>query len=244
MSRNWPITRLQVRANNENSGNAPPVHPSSQKLSLAQLLRACMWNLASQTWNSARSTINPFCPSAGHILITNRKYLRFELSIWSILDIDTGQLNQHLKFLVHVKTNTGICTVSIPFPCFLPELQLCLSLITDLYQMATDSNIITSIVCYFHYIALFIHMQGLQHWPVSLLQPASSCAVSDIVPMNCTSYGCVVCKTPVMPHLQYSHRHLLQIMQLLAMLFLEWTRRCFQRCSDSDGYVLPYSGFR
>ena len=74
----------------------------------------------------------------------NRKYLRFELSIWSILDIDTGQLNQHLKFLVHVKTNTGIYTVSIPFPCFLPELLLCLSLISDLYQMATGSNIITS----------------------------------------------------------------------------------------------------
>ena len=107
----------------------------------------------------------------------NRKYLRFELSIWSILDVATGQLNQHLKFLVHVKTNTGIYTVSIPFPCFLPELQLYLSLISDLHQMATGSNIITSIVCYFHCIALFIHMQGLQHWPVSLLLSASSCAV-------------------------------------------------------------------
>ena len=64
----------------------------------------------------------------------NRKYLRFELSIWSILDIDTGQLNQHLKLLVYVKTNTGIHTVSIPFPCYLPELQLCLCVITDLYQ--------------------------------------------------------------------------------------------------------------
>ena len=117
--------------------------------------------------------------------------------------------------------------VFTPYPflslAFLPELQLCLSLITDFYQMATDNNIITSIVCYFHCIALFIHMQGLQHWPVSLLLSASSCAVSDIVPMDCTSYGCVVCKTPVMPHLQYSHRHLLQIMQLLAMLFLEWS---------------------
>ena len=103
----------------------------------------------------------------------NRKYLRFELSISSMLDIDTGQLNQHLKFLVHVKTNTGIYTVSIPFPCFLPELQFCLILITDLYQMVTGNNIMTSIVCYFNCIALFIHMQGLQHWPVSLLLSAS-----------------------------------------------------------------------
>ena len=117
----------------------------------------------------------------------------------------------------------GIYTVSIPFRCFLPELQLCLSLIHDLYQMATGSNIITLIVCYFHCIALFMHMQGLQHWPVLLLLSASSCAVGDIVPMDCTSYGCVVCKTPVMPHLQYSHHHTLQIMQLLAMLFLEWS---------------------
>ena len=181
----------------------------------------------------------------------NRKYLRFELSIWSILDIYTGQLNQHLKFLVHVKTNTGIYTVSIPFPCFLPELLLCLSLVSDFYQMATGSNIITSMVCYFHCIALFIHMQGLQHWPVSLLLSASSCAVSDIVPMDCTLYGCVVCKTPVMPHLQYSHRHLLQIMQLLAMLFLEWSvafnavqilTAMFCPTLDSDGTIVCVEG--
>ena len=85
----------------------------------------------------------------------NRKYFRFELSIWSILDIDTGQLNQHLKFLSHVNTNTDIYTVFIPFPCFLPELQLCLSLITDLYQMATGSNIKTSIVCYYSTVLLY-----------------------------------------------------------------------------------------
>ena len=148
----------------------------------------------------------------------NRKCLRFELSIWSILDIDTGQLNQHLKFLIHVKTNTGIYTVFIPFPCF----QLC-QLITDLYQVATGKNIITLIVCYFHCIALLVHMQGLQHWPASLLLCASSCAVSDIVSMDCALYGCEACKTPVMPHLQCSHRQLLQIMQLLATLFLEWS---------------------
>ena len=109
--------------------------------------------------------------------------------------------------------------------------------------MATGSNIITSIVCYFHCIALFIHMQGLQHWPVSLLLSASSCAVSDIVPMECTLYGCVVCKTPVMPHLQYSHRHLLQTMQLLAMLFLEWSV-AFNICPtlDSDGMIVCVEG--
>ena len=34
---------------------------------------------------------------------------------------------------------------------------------------------------------------------------------------------CPACKTSVMPHLLYNHHHLLHIMQLLDMLFLEWS---------------------